>query len=129
MKIYGLLNSSEQIVDESTGSTSPDGYIEMQEPRPTNNHVAQIDGKWIYVEPVKEIQAISKRQAMLQLNAIGLYNDLIEFINQAENKTLKIDFEYSNNFERNSPVVLDMAKQFNLSSEQVDNLFREAIKL
>lgn len=102
---------------------------------PSSEYDEWIDESWVKnVE--KEAKAkrnsippISKRQAMLQLDSIGLYDDLITFINQSENKTLKIEFEYSSSFERNSPVILGMALQFKLSDEQVDNLFIEASKL
>lgn len=129
MKIYAKVNSSAQTIDESNNPICPDGYIEMKEQRPDIDYIAQADGTWLYVEPVQEIAPITKRQAMLQLDTIGLYDNLIEFINQTENKTLKIEFEYSSNFERYSPVILGMAKQFNLSDEQVDDLFIEAAKL
>ena len=75
------------------------------------------------------INSITKRQAMLQLDSIDLYDDILNFINQSESKILKIEFEYSSIFERNSPVVLAMAEQFKLSDEQVDLLFAEAVKL
>lgn len=94
------------------------------------------DGKKWVKDEEKEKEAlrasivpITKRQAMLQLNEIGLYDDLIEFINQSENKKLKIEFEYSSSFERDSPVIIGMSQQFSLTDEQVDNLFAEAAKL
>lgn len=94
------------------------------------------DGKkWVKDEEAEKqaqrasIVPITKRQAMLQLDEIGLYDKLIEFINQSENKKLKIEFEYSSSFERNSPVIIGMAQQFSLTDEQVDNLFAEAAKL
>ena len=129
MKFYAEPKTSNQIIEESSNPQCPDGYIEMIEPRQSNEHIAQEDGTWLYVEPVKEILPITKRQAMLQLDNIGLYDDLLEFINQTENKILKIEFEYSSSFERDSPVILGMAKQFHLSDEQVDNLFTEAATL
>lgn len=74
-------------------------------------------------------RSITKRQAMLQLNKVGLYEPLISMINETENIELKIEFEYTTVFDRNSQFIAAVAQSFNLSDEEVDNLFIEASKL
>lgn len=44
-------------------------------------------------------------------------------------KRLRIGFEYLNSFERDSSFIIGIAQQFNLTNEQVDQLFIEAAKL
>ena len=126
---------------ESYGDSWPKDALEISDELYHNLLDGQTQGKVIssdkkgnpiLVEPPVQaaiIPTITKRQAMLQLDEIGLYDDLIEFINQSENKKLKIEFEYSSSFERDSPVIIGMAQQFSLTDEQVDNLFIEAAKL
>ena len=107
-------------------------YIEIMKGQSEGKAIKADDkGYPILVEPEGPaiIPAITKRQAMLQLDTAGIYDSLLDFINQTENKKLKIEFEYSTSFERSSPFIIGMAKQFNLSDEQVDNLFTEAAKL
>ena len=128
--------------DKDINSTIPDDCIEIDH----DYYLSLLEGQAkglkiqtdkkgypVLVEPVYEeikyIPIITKRQAMLQLDSIGLYDELIELINQTENKTLKIEFEYSSNFERESPFIIGMAQKFNLSDDQVDELFIEAAKL
>lgn len=72
---------------------------------------------------------ITKRQTMLQLNKIGLYESVMNFINKPEQIELKIDFDYSEIFYRNSLFIVAISNQFNLDDAAIDNLFFEASKL
>ena len=67
MKVYSLAGYSMQQIDGGC----PDGWIEMECERPSNDHVATSEGKWVvreltYAEALKELntQFYSDRAAL-----------------------------------------------------------------
>ena len=61
----------------------------------------------------------------------NLYDKVQNIINSFEDETTKqamqIDWEYSTEFYRNSPFIKMVADKLNLSDEDVDNLFIQAL--
>ena len=67
MKVYSLAGLSIQQI----GSERPDGWVEMEGERPSNDYVATSEGKWVvreltYAEALKELntQFYSNRAAL-----------------------------------------------------------------
>ncbi|WP_392561549.1 hypothetical protein RHO12_10475 [Orbus sturtevantii] len=73
--------------------------------------------------------SLTKRQLMLQLNKLGLYQKVMDLINKPEYLDLKIEYDCSTEFARQHNLIVAIAKQFDLSSDDIDNLFIEAVKL
>lgn len=106
--------------------------LSYSKPKPSIFHTW--DGKqWIENEDAKYQSlvptSITKRQLMLQLNKMKLYEPLLSFINQAYNVELKIEFEYSFQFELSSNFIKALVIIFSLDDHQINNLFVEACKL
>lgn len=68
---------------------------------------------------------ISIRQAKLALLGAELLDDIENAIASAD-RSVQISWEYATEFERENPLILYFQSQFNLSKEQVDNLFIQA---
>lgn len=124
MKIFAKVGGTEQLIDFPE---CPEGYIEAKSLRPDGDYIMSESGEWVEYTPVPE--KITKRQAMLQLNKVGLYQSVLDMTSNADNINLKIEFDCATEFERKAPFILGMAKALNLSDEQVDSLFIEAALL
>jgi hypothetical protein len=73
-------------------------------------------------------KAITSRQFRLYLRAIGRYNAAKNYIMNADEPT-QIYFEYETVFRRNAPEIVAMAVNFNLTPEEMDDVFIAASKL
>jgi hypothetical protein len=83
------------------------------------------------LEPVPTI--VTMRQARLVLLQAGLL-DQVEGILAAiedsfERSSAQITWEYSTEVERDNPLVILLSSAFNLTTDQVDSMFRQAINL
>lgn len=79
-----------------------------------------------YVPPPEPVPSVvSMFQARAVLMAAGLYETVDAAMQQAGGVNL-IAWEYATEVRRDSPLVQAMAAELNLSSEQVDELFRQA---
>ncbi|WP_392563451.1 hypothetical protein RHO13_08590 [Orbus wheelerorum] len=121
-QLFRALNAGCIIFDDLTYSL----------PKPSQFH-NWVEGKWIlneqsYKKSLVPIE-ITKRQLMLQLNKLGLYQKVMDLINQPEYLDLKIEYDCSTEFGGKDNLIIAIAKQFDLSSDDIDNLFIEAIKL
>ena len=138
-KIYTI----EEIRQENPNMSIPDGtdcsslgfefLEEVERPKQEGFYaieVAPINNKqtWELREIPKEVpQAITPLQAKLQLLEIGLLDE-VEAIVSADRK-VQLYWEYALTIERNNEVLLSMATQLGLTSEQLDNMFIEGDKL
>ena len=100
-----------------------------------------IDGKnisfdkvdWRTAEEIAEYEkslipkTITLRQARLYLLSIELLDDLENIISQ--NRAYQIEWEYSNQIERESPLVKILGQALNLDDTAIDNMFTEASKI
>ncbi|MFY4756348.1 hypothetical protein ACOTVZ_02745 [Aliarcobacter butzleri] len=73
--------------------------------------------------------SITQRQCRLMLVQIGKYQEAVAFIENSQDDTIKIEWEYASTIERNNPLVSTLGEQLGLTKEQLDNLFVEASKL
>ena len=92
--------------------------------------VAPINNKqtWELIEIPKEVpQEITPLQCKLQLLEIGLLDE-VEALVTADRK-VQLYWEYASVIERDNEILLMMAEQLGLTSEQVDEMFIEASKL
>lgn len=71
---------------------------------------------------------ITPRQCRLILMQQGLLETVKEMIAQQDEET-KITWEYALEFRRNDPLLLALATNLNLSSEQIDQFFIAASQL
>ena len=72
-------------------------------------------------------QAITPLQAKLQLLKLGLLDEVEALV--TGDRTSQLYWEYASVIERDNAVLLLMAEQLGLTSEQVDEMFIEASKL
>lgn len=92
--------------------------------------VAPINNKqtWELVVIPKEVpQSITPLQAKLQLLKLGLLDEVETLV--TGDRTAQLYWEYASIIERDNAVLLLMATQLGLTSEQVDEMFIEASKL
>ena len=73
MKFFAVIDTNEQVIDNSNNPVAFAGYIEMQSERPSYQHIAQADGSWLYPlelakaekwQEIKELR-VQKEQAGL----------------------------------------------------------------
>ena len=72
-------------------------------------------------------KTITLRQARLYLLSIELLDDLENIISQ--NRAYQIEWEYANVIERDSPLVQVLGQALILTSDDIDNMFKEASKI
>lgn len=72
-------------------------------------------------------KTLTLRQARLYLLSIELLDDLEKIINQ--NRIYKIEWEYANTIERDSPLVKILGEALKLDDLSIDNIFIEASKI
>ena len=94
----------------------------------------EVSKNWIEdIELKKEYEksliprTITLRQARLYLLSINLLDDLENIISQ--NRAYKIEWEYANQIERESPLVKILGQTLNLDDTAIDNMFMEASKI
>lgn len=71
--------------------------------------------------------SITMRQARLYLLSAGLLSQVDSIVSQ--NEAWKIEWEYATDVVKNSPLVVALANQLDLSAEAIDKMFNEASKL
>ena len=92
--------------------------------------VAPINNKqtWELREIPKEVpQAITPLQSKLQLHKLGLLDDVEALV--TGDRTAQLYWEYALVIERDNEILLMMATQLGLTSEQLDDLFIKGSKL
>lgn len=72
-------------------------------------------------------QTITPLQAKLQLLSMGLLDEVDEMV--ATDRKVQLYWEYALTIERNNEILLLMAEQLKLTSEDLDDMFIEASKL
>lgn len=78
------------------------------------------------------ITVVSMRQARLALLGAGILDNVTSAINSmtgVSGKAAQIEWEYSNEVRRDSPLINSMATALSLSNDQIDNLFVTASSL
>jgi hypothetical protein len=100
-------------------------------------HTYPVDGWYLFTSLDEAIafyagkqytDSITPRQVRLQLTAIGLRKAVEDYVS-ASSQDVKDWWEFSTSIERNSPLLISVAIQLGLSSEQLDQFFTDASKL
>lgn len=76
---------------------------------------------------LRSSDSITMRQARLYLLSAGLLSQVDNIVSQ--NEAWKIEWEYATDIVKNSPLVVALANQLDLSAEAIDTMFNEASKL
>ena len=101
---------------------SQDGYVAIEK-APINN-VQQWE---LLPKSIAVPRALTPLQAKLQLLELGLLDEVDTLV--ATDRKIQLYWEYALTIERNNEVLLSMAEQIGLTSEQLDDMFIEASKL
>lgn len=89
-----------------------------------------IDGKVVSQEPTIEIpQTLTPRQIRLILTSKGLRQQVENLVQESTDYSLKDWWEYSLEYKRDNPLLIQMATALSLTSEDIDNMFIEGSKL
>jgi hypothetical protein len=80
------------------------------------------------VQPAPVPSSVSPRQLKLALLASGQLDQIEAFVASAD-KSVQISWEYTTEFQRDNPLLNQMAAAFGMTSDQVDTLFRAAANL
>ena len=75
-----------------------------------------------------KVKSITPRQIRLQLNALGLRQQVEDWV-ATQPVDIKDWWEFSSSCERNNQILIDAATHFGFTSKQLDKLFMEASKL
>ena len=75
-----------------------------------------------------KVKSITPRQIRLQLNALGLRQQVEDWV-ATQPVGIKDWWEFSSSCERNNQILIDAATHFGFTSERLDKLFMEASKL
>lgn len=75
-----------------------------------------------------KVKSITPRQIRLQLNALGLRQQVEDWV-ATQPVDIKDWWEFSSSCERNNRILINAATHFGFTSEQLDELFMEASKL
>lgn len=73
-------------------------------------------------------EVVTARQMQLALLGAGLL-DAIESFVASQDRAVQISWSAAKDFHRNDPMLAGMAQAFGLTSEQVDEIFRQAAAL
>ena len=144
--VFCEVNEKEKWIEKEpfNGKEQPEDWIEIEEfidlaklkgNQPNSYSVLDEDSKsWIEdMELKKEYEksliprTITLRQARLYLLSINLLDDLENIISQ--NRVYQIEWEYANQIERESPLVVILGQALELNEERIDEMFIGASKL
>lgn len=115
-------NSDQKIVAPCQSVDDPD-YVEYV------TWVAQGNQPTEEFEPeVVSVRAVTPRQIRWALSAFGL-REAVESAVAASPQAIKDSWEFSTEFERDNPLIADMAAALSIPIEQVDQLFAYAATL
>lgn len=122
-KIYAIVGASLYTVDSSSTPLPPTSeHIEMNEPRPTQYHIAQADGTWIEKIPVPQV--VSKAQAVLSLSHASIWPAFGAYLNAGDTPVEhKLVWENITEVRRDSSMLNEIAGILGLTDRQVDDLF------
>lgn len=117
--------------DDPTGMQGiPYGATVKEPPALTEGEYAVWDGADWYVTtsppppPPKDVpQSVTKYQGKMALLQFGLYDQIDEYVRTSTDSALKISWNDTTNFERNNQFVASMAEVFELTNDQIDDLF------
>lgn len=70
-------------------------------------------------------RVVSRRQALLALLAAGKLDQVEQHI-QSSPRAVQIAWEAAGTFERDNPLIIELASQIGFTSTQVDELFQQA---
>lgn len=73
-------------------------------------------------------QVVSARQLKLALLAADKLDDVESFVSAAD-RAVEISWEYATEFQRTHPLLIQMAAQFGMGDEDIDDIFRAAASL
>lgn len=104
------------------GEFVAEGSIEVPQ-RPSEFH-ALVNGQWQYSDELKRLslKPLSARQVRLILSQFGYRAQVEAAINLAI-QDVKDEWNYANEFERTSPVLVGMAQMLGLTDSDVDLMF------
>lgn len=78
---------------------------------------------------IREKMVVSMRQArlaLLEAGKLSLVDDAIALIPEPDHSAIKVEWEYANTVERNSPWMTTMGQALGMTDEDLDNLFQTA---
>ena len=82
------------------------------------------------IEEIVEVpQTLTPRQIRMQLTNSGLRQQVEDIVANSNDYALKDWWEYSLDYKRDNPILIDMATQLELTDEQIDDMFIQASKL
>lgn len=144
--VFCEVNEKEKWIEKEAfnGKEDPEDWIEIEEfigiaklksNQPNSYSVWNEDSKsWVEDKELKKEyekslipRTITLRQTRLYLLSINLLDDLENIISQ--NRAYQIEWEYANQIERESPLVVILGQALGLSEERIDEMFIEASKL
>lgn len=120
-KIYAEVGSSLQQI----GGECPDGWIVMQDERPSPEHVAQEGGSWVIPSaPVPQSVTMRQaRQAMLSAGILAQVDALIAGMPGDEGESARIDWNHARDVKRDWPLIGALGPQMGLTEQQIADLF------
>ena len=119
--------------DADCSSLGYETLIEVEQPKQDGFYAVEVVPvnnvqTWELREIPKEVpQSITPLQAKLQLLKLGLLDEVETLV--TGDRTSQLYWEYASVVERDNAVLLLMAEQLGLTSEQVDEMFIAASKL
>jgi hypothetical protein len=110
------------------GESVAEGSIEVP-PRPSQFH-AYVNDEWQFSVELKRasLKPLSARQVRLVLSQFN-YRDAVEAGVAAAPQAVKDEWNYANDFQRNSPVLNGMAQALGISAADVDAMFEQGVLL
>lgn len=82
---------------------------------------AALDEHLTMLRKMETPKSISARQARLVLLGAGLLDEIEALL--STHRAYQIEWEYATEFDRDHPLIVEIATQLGLSDEEVDNLF------
>lgn len=74
--------------------------------------------------PVKFVpESVTKYQAKMALIQAGLYSEIDQFIRDSNDNVLKVAWYDADTFQRSNPFIAALGIRFELTSDQIDDLF------
>lgn len=93
-----------------------------------------VNGNWVIqtIDPSTLPPTVPNSVTARQVRLLLLQNNLLDEVEamiQTQNQSVKIQWEYATRFERNDPLLNQMAETLNISQEELDQFFIEASKI
>jgi hypothetical protein len=105
-----------------------EGSIEVPQ-RPSHFH-ALVNNQWQFSAELKRaaLAPLSARQVRLILSQFNYRAQVEAAVSQAP-QAVQDEWNYANEFQRNSPVLIGMAQALNISDESLDAMFEQGVLL